>query len=120
MPGHGLLQCAIYDHIAAGMSALYTVNATVKLDPPNAAPVRTYYIAAELIDWDYAPAGLDGCSGQPFTEEQEVIHGHGGWKLFAAQKQARVAAACQPLSCQVLHPHSCNADLCEDHQRDAG
>ena len=54
VPGHGLLQCAIYDHIAAGMSALYTVNATVKLDPPNAAPVRTYYIAAELIDWDYA------------------------------------------------------------------
>ncbi|GBF99637.1 multicopper ferroxidase [Raphidocelis subcapitata] len=73
VPGHGMLQCHIYDHISAGMSALYKVNATVKLDSPADAPVRRHYIAAELLDWDYVPLGLDGCTGQPFNEDQEVF-----------------------------------------------
>lgn len=72
VPGRGLLQCHIYDHISAGMSALYNVNATVKLDAPANAPVRMYHIAAELVDWDYTPMGLDGCTGQPFNADQEV------------------------------------------------
>lgn len=70
--GKGLLQCHIYDHISAGMSTLYNVNATVKLDAPADAPVRMYHIAAELLEWDYTPMGLDGCTGQPFNEFQEV------------------------------------------------
>ena len=30
------------------------------------AQVRTYYIAAEEVDWDYAPLGMDMMTGQPF------------------------------------------------------
>lgn len=29
--------------------------------------VRTYYIAADEVDWDYAPSGLNGITGAPFT-----------------------------------------------------
>jgi hypothetical protein len=75
VPGHGLLQCAIYDHMSAGMSALYRVNATVKLSAPADAPVRRHFIAAEVVDWDYAPKGKDGCTGEPFSEDQEVRGG---------------------------------------------
>lgn len=48
-------------------------RAQLKLDSPVDAPIRNYYIAAELVDWDYAPLGMDGCSGRPFTEDQEVF-----------------------------------------------
>jgi hypothetical protein len=38
VPGHGLLQCAIYDHMSAGMSAIYKVrgrqNRMQRLGPP--------------------------------------------------------------------------------------
>src|SRR5262245_29270594 len=29
--------------------------------------IRTYYIAADEITWDYVPGGIDGISGEPFT-----------------------------------------------------
>jgi len=32
----------------------------------NDARVRTYYVAAEETDWDYAPLGIDIMTGQPF------------------------------------------------------
>lgn len=34
---------------------------------------RTYYIAAETVDWDYAPSGTNLITGEPFTEEEEVF-----------------------------------------------
>lgn len=33
---------------------------------------RTYYLAADPIDWDYAPAGKNLCNGQPFDEDQQL------------------------------------------------
>lgn len=34
--------------------------------PMAAGSVRTYYIAAEETDWDYAPLGIDMMTGKPF------------------------------------------------------
>jgi FtsP/CotA-like multicopper oxidase with cupredoxin domain len=34
--------------------------------PAPAGAVRTYYIAAEETDWDYAPLGIDMMTGKPF------------------------------------------------------
>jgi hephaestin len=34
--------------------------------PPAGGQVRTYYIAAEETDWDYAPLGIDIMTGQAF------------------------------------------------------
>jgi hephaestin len=70
VPGKGLLQCHVYDHISAGMSAIYNVKNLGQLVAPASATVRTYYIAAEPVMWDYAPLGYDGCSGQPWNEQQ--------------------------------------------------
>jgi hypothetical protein len=33
---------------------------------------RTYYLAAEPIDWDYAPAGKNLCTGKAFESEDEL------------------------------------------------
>eukprot|EP00879_Flechtneria_rotunda_P000261 GHRR01000344.1.p1 GENE.GHRR01000344.1~~GHRR01000344.1.p1 ORF type:complete len:1159 (+),score=375.53 GHRR01000344.1:116-3592(+) len=71
--GKGLLQCHVYDHISAGMSAIYDVKNLQILAAPADAPVRMYYIAAEIEDWNYAPLGFDGCSGNPWNTDQEVF-----------------------------------------------
>ena len=34
--------------------------------PPAGGRVRTYYIAAEETEWDYAPLGIDMMTGKPF------------------------------------------------------
>ncbi|MEZ5777501.1 MAG: multicopper oxidase domain-containing protein [Paracoccaceae bacterium] len=39
----------------------------------EAATTRTYYVAAEEVDWDYAPEGRDLMMGHDFTEDEEVF-----------------------------------------------
>jgi len=36
--------------------------------PPHAGKTRTYYVAAEEMNWDYAPSGRDETMGHPFDE----------------------------------------------------
>ncbi len=45
---------------------------------PNAAPApkgqtRTYYIAADEVQWDYAPSGINQITGEAFDEEANVF-----------------------------------------------
>src|SRR5262245_18599663 len=35
--------------------------------------LRTYYIAADTVLWDYAPDGMNDITGRPFTPEQQVF-----------------------------------------------
>jgi hypothetical protein len=49
-------------------------------DAAAALRTRTYYVAADLVVWDYAPSGMNLVSGQPFTAEEA---------LFAEQDVAR-------------------------------
>ena len=37
------------------------------------AKTRTYYIAADEVDWDYAPSGKNQITGEPFGEEENVF-----------------------------------------------
>ena len=38
--------------------------------------VRTYYIAADEITWNYAPTGLNQVSGKPFDEMERPYAVH--------------------------------------------
>jgi manganese oxidase len=53
---------------------------------------RTYYIAAEEVDWDYAPLNRDETMGQEFNEEQEgyVVPGHS--RIGRIYRKARYVA----------------------------
>jgi hypothetical protein len=55
------------------MSALYNVKNQKAIELPASPTVRKYYLAAEPYTWDYVPLGYDGCSGAPFTEDQEIF-----------------------------------------------
>ncbi|KAI0559995.1 Cupredoxin [Gracilaria domingensis] len=71
------LRCNVNDHVIAGMRALYfvdtkgNVSTSVVVDPEDVDV--THYIAADEIDWDYAPLGRDGCTGDPFGEDDQVF-----------------------------------------------
>ena len=52
------------------MRALINVTASQELEAQqeaaaSAATARRYYIAAEQIEWDYAPLGMDACTDSP-------------------------------------------------------
>lgn len=61
--GKWLLSCQVNDHLLAGMQAFYQVKSCETGDKPPVVPpsgqVRTYYVAAELVEWNYAPSGMD-------------------------------------------------------------
>ena len=38
------------------------------------APItRTYYIAADVVDWDYAPSGMNQIENRPFNDEEKRV-----------------------------------------------
>jgi len=47
--------------------------------PQNAAPkiaasiTRSYYIAADEVDWDYAPSGANLVDGRPFNDDEKMF-----------------------------------------------
>jgi FtsP/CotA-like multicopper oxidase with cupredoxin domain len=54
---------------AGGLAQLAATSARPRPQqdlPPAGGRVRTYYIAAEEINWDYAPLGIDMTTGKPF------------------------------------------------------
>ncbi|KAM8975284.1 ferroxidase HEPHL1 [Pelodytes ibericus] len=62
--GKWMLSCQVNDHIQAGMMAFYNV-ATCGKEPESftTGTVRKYYIATELVQWNYAPTNYDGITG---------------------------------------------------------
>jgi FtsP/CotA-like multicopper oxidase with cupredoxin domain len=52
--------------VAAGSIAFYAYRG-------DAAQVRTYYIAADTITWDYAPSGANRISGEAFTPVENLL-----------------------------------------------
>ncbi|KAL9973398.1 hypothetical protein ACROYT_G019854 [Oculina patagonica] len=71
--GEWAIVCRTNDHYSAGMLAKYTVKACGKpttVPPPGY--YRRYYIAAEEVEWDYAPSGNDLIDGIPLDKSDEV------------------------------------------------
>ncbi|XP_062869627.1 ferroxidase HEPHL1 [Trichomycterus rosablanca] len=68
--GRWLLNCQVNTHIQDGMQALFQVSHcggqtnSVTMD----GTVRKYYIAAELVPWNYAPSGIDALTHVSLTE----------------------------------------------------
>ena len=48
---------------------------------PAHATERVHYIAADEVEWDYAPGEYDRMMGHPFTDEQAVFVENGGGQI---------------------------------------
>ena len=60
---------------------------------PNAesssqAKVRTYYIAADEVDWDYAPTGIDQMTGKPFEGFAQAFTVHDAHRIGRVYRKA--------------------------------
>jgi len=83
----------------AAMSVVAACGSSVTGSPPGhhdhgaaltaatAGQLRTYYIAADQVLWDYAPDGTNDITGKPFTPDEQVFTqngpnriGHRYWK----------------------------------------
>ncbi|HLV96987.1 MAG TPA: multicopper oxidase domain-containing protein [Candidatus Acidoferrales bacterium] len=50
--------------------------------------VRTYYVAADELDWDYAPSGIDQMMGMPFEGMAKFFMEHGPHRIGHVYKKA--------------------------------
>lgn len=75
-PGTWLIECETNTHFTHGMTALYTVSQPSSSNPSSGedsseeGTVRTYYIAAIEMEWDYTPDLYDPVRSQPLTDEE--------------------------------------------------
>jgi hephaestin len=57
-------------------------------DPTDGGQTRTYYIAADEVDWDYAPSGRDLFAGQDFSDEAGVFVERGPGRIGRVYRKA--------------------------------
>ncbi|MFZ0211193.1 MAG: hypothetical protein WAL55_00650, partial [Candidatus Acidiferrales bacterium] len=50
--------------------------------------VRTYYVAADEVNWDYAPSGRDEAMGHPFDEVEKPYVESGAHRIGRVYKKA--------------------------------
>jgi manganese oxidase len=56
---------------------------------PRRGQIRTYYIAADKVRWDYAPAGRNLITGKPFDETANVFVKRGPGRIGRVYLKAR-------------------------------
>jgi hypothetical protein len=70
----------------AALSVITTIAATVR--GWSASRTRTYYIAAEETNWNYAPADRDLMMGIPFGDKAKVYAARGADRIGSTYKKA--------------------------------
>ncbi|MGH9503159.1 MAG: multicopper oxidase domain-containing protein [Terriglobales bacterium] len=55
---------------------------------PAAPKVRTYYVAADEVDWDYAPSGLNKMMGMKFEGYEKVFTERGPHRIGTVYRKA--------------------------------
>jgi manganese oxidase len=68
-------------HVSAGHHAL-------GLRKGSGGTTRRYYIAADVVDWDYAPSGKNLITGQDFTDDENVFVGSGPDRIGRVYKKS--------------------------------
>ncbi len=54
----------------------------------NTGTVRTYYIAADEVEWDYAPSNIDQVSGKAFDADERVYTARGAHSIGKVYRKA--------------------------------
>ncbi|XP_061422642.1 ferroxidase HEPHL1-like [Lethenteron reissneri] len=70
-PGRWLLACDVNEHFEGGMQAAFNVlecEGTNQSVWHSEGKERTFFIAAEEVDWDYGPSGVNNATGEDLTQ----------------------------------------------------
>ena len=78
--------------VGAALGAVLLVMA-VRTTPAEAGPVvsgttRVHYIAADEVDWDYAPSGKNQITGKPFGDVENVFVANGPDRIGHVYRKA--------------------------------
>lgn len=79
--GEWLVADQTREHAEGGARVRYVVSPVgVPPAPARSGKVRTYYIAADEVEWNYAPFERNMCEDREFSEGERVFmeRGHGG------------------------------------------
>ncbi|XP_026138757.1 hephaestin-like protein 1 isoform X1 [Carassius auratus] len=92
--GKWLLSCQVNEHVQAGMQSFYQVSACGSSVSPTEGPgqERHFYIAAEEMEWDYAPLGMNYMTNKSLTEKEsdsQSYFSRDGGKLGGKYLKAR-------------------------------
>jgi FtsP/CotA-like multicopper oxidase with cupredoxin domain len=77
--------------VTAGLTCLSSVScagAATSSAAAGAAKIRTYYIAADEVDWNYAPSGRDEAMGMPFMGVAKAYMEHGPNRIGTVYRKA--------------------------------
>src|SRR5437016_8300936 len=72
------------------LAVSFLFSATLRADSPSSpsGKTRTYHIAADEVDWDYAPSGRDEAMGHPFDELEKAYTESGPHRIGRVYKKA--------------------------------
>jgi FtsP/CotA-like multicopper oxidase with cupredoxin domain len=87
--GHfGVLTKFILLFAACGLCVLPLVGGEKNEEAAAKGKIRTYYVAADELDWDYAPSGIDQMMGMPFEGVAKSFMEHGAHRIGRVYKKA--------------------------------
>ena len=67
----------------------FPANGVAQATQPDSAPkVRTYYIAADEVEWDYAPGGVNKMMGMKFDGYSKVFTERGSHRIGTVYRKA--------------------------------
>jgi manganese oxidase len=76
--------------IVLGVTLLVSVVLALIVVPAqqSQATTRTYYVAADEVDWDYAPSDMNDITGEEFGEEEDVFVQQGPERIGKVYRKA--------------------------------
>jgi hypothetical protein len=91
--------CAVALLRAVCLVALFCWGSSLRGQAP-AGKTRTYYVAADEVNWDYAPTGRDEAMGHPFDALQKGYTDSGPHRIGRIYKKAIIGLNQQKVICQ--------------------
>src|SRR5262245_63993039 len=64
---------AIWGMTAGWLFSVTTGQTVAAASTPQTTTTRTYYIAADEVDWNYAPAEMDHMTGKPYDQRARLF-----------------------------------------------
>lgn len=87
MPQQRWAKCCLVLSLAASTFLLGQARGQEKANR-SGGKTRTYYVAADEVNWNYAPAGRDEAMGEPFDEISKLYTVSGPHRIGAVYKKA--------------------------------
>ena len=72
----------------AGHRPAHLLGGDLKAAAVTPGKVRTYYIAADEVLWDYAPTGSNQITGKPFTDDENIFVQNGPTRIGHVYRKA--------------------------------